>query len=133
VQCQHQWCWLCRGEYTDYNLYPSGHFGPGSPCAGLQFEEADSLAEVLLRNGKSEEEVEAIVNQAENMRIQSEGDADQRAERALKQRRARRRRKYARNAALGVALAPVVLVGGVVVLAVGVVAGPVLLVRSLVR
>jgi t-SNARE complex subunit (syntaxin) len=88
---------------------------------------------VLLRNGKSEEEVEAIVNQAENMRIQSEGDADQRAERALKQRRARRRRKYARNAALGVALAPVVLVGGVVVLAVGVVAGPVLLVRSLVR
>ena len=34
VECQYQWCWLCRGEYS------YGHFEPGGPCAGLQFNES---------------------------------------------------------------------------------------------
>ena len=33
ARCQYQWCWLCRGKYTD------NHFSVGGGCNGLQFSD----------------------------------------------------------------------------------------------
>ena len=31
AECKYQWCWLCRGKYSET------HFEAGGTCAGLQF------------------------------------------------------------------------------------------------
>lgn len=37
AECKYQWCWLCRGKYSET------HFEAGGTCAGLQFSDSELL------------------------------------------------------------------------------------------
>jgi len=85
--CTYEWCWLCRKHYE------TGHYGEGGPCAGKQFAGDEP----------TEEELDEKLSELELERQRK------------KEKRKKRNAKIKKGAVVvGVGLATVVAVGGMV-------------------